>query len=253
MQVYICKSIEMLGREAGKKAEEILLNSIKEKDSACLVLATGTSQLRTLECLTQSNKIDWSKVSVFHLDEYIGLPETHPASFRRYIKENFLSKVKKVKDIFFINGDSKDPYAECTRLNSIIANYGVDVTLVGIGENGHLAFNDPPANFDIEYPFIVVELDKKCRLQQVGEGWFKKLEDVPSSAISMSIKQITKSRYIICSVPEKRKAEACKNAIEGKVTPYCPASILQLHKNCYMYLDIDSSSLLKNRERYIKC
>lgn len=253
MYVYICETPEAVGKEAAKKAEEVLSVSIKEKGSASIILATGTSQLNTLKNLTKSSKINWKQVTVFHLDEYIGLSETHPASFRRYIKENFLEKVKKVKEIFFIYGDTLDPAVECERLNRIIYNYKIDLAMVGIGENGHLAFNDPPANFDIEDPFIVVELDEKCRFQQVGEGWFKNIEEVPSRAISMSIKQIMKSDCIICSVSERRKAEACKKAIEEKVSPNCPSSILQLHNNCYMYLDKDSASLLKNKEKYRTC
>lgn len=253
MNVYICQSPAELGRVAGRRAEEILLCSLEKSGSASIILATGTSQLETLRYLTRSDKIKWEKVSIFHLDEYIGIPETHPASFRKYIKDNFLSGVKRVKEIFFITGDAVEPKQECVRLNKIISNYSIDIALVGIGENGHLAFNDPPANFDTDEPFIVVELDERCRQQQVGEGWFNKLEDVPNRAISMSIKQIMKSRYIVVSVPEKRKADACMAAIEGKVTPYCPASILQLHENCYVYLDKDSASMLENIEKYNKC
>jgi len=182
---------------------------------------------------------------MFHLDEYIGLPETHPASFRKYLKEKFISKVDRIKDINLINGDAADPQKECDRLNKILKNEIVDVAFVGAGENGHLAFNDPPANFKIEDPFIIVNLDNQCRKQQVGEGWFDSIEDVPQQAISMSIKQIMKSKNIICTIPGKRKAQAVKNCFgTDKISPMYPSSILKKHKNCIVFLDFDSAKYL---------
>ena len=180
---------------------------------------------------------------MFHLDEYIGLPESSPASFRKYLKERFIAKVPRLKAAYLIDGEV-DPIGECERLNSIIENHPIDVALVGIGENGHLAFNDPPADFEIEAPYIIVTLDTECRQQQFNEGWFKSIEDVPAQAISMSIKQICKSEQIICSVPDNRKARAVKNSLEEKVNNLVPASILQLHHGCTFYLDRLSSSLL---------
>jgi glucosamine-6-phosphate deaminase len=180
---------------------------------------------------------------MFHLDEYIGLPESSPASFRKYLKERFLAKVSPLKAAHLVNGEN-DPKEECKRLNKLISEHPIDVALVGIGENGHLAFNDPPADFDTEDPYIVVELDAQCRQQQFAEGWFKSIDDVPRQAISMSIKQIGRSEHIICSVPDKRKAMAVKNSLEQPVSNLFPASILQQHADCRFYLDESSASLL---------
>jgi glucosamine-6-phosphate deaminase len=171
------------------------------------------------------------------------LPESSPASFRKYLKERFIQKVGLLKEVCLINGEA-DPAAECERLGERIKSIPIDIALVGLGENGHLAFNDPPADFQTELSFIVVELDEKCRQQQFGEGWFKSREEVPRKAITMSIQQIMKSRQIICSIPEKRKAEAVRDCFELPVSPLHPASILQTHKDCYCFLDTSSSALL---------
>jgi glucosamine-6-phosphate deaminase len=183
---------------------------------------------------------------MFHLDEYVGISADRPASFRRYLHERLVNIVHP-KVVHFIEGDTSHPQAECDRLNDLITQCEIDVAFVGIGENGHLAFNDPPADFETEEPYIVVDLDEACRRQQVGEGWFAGIEDVPEQAISMSIKQIMKSRSIICIVPDKRKAQAVHDCLEGNVTPQHPASILQKHSDTWMYLDADSASLLEKR------
>jgi len=180
---------------------------------------------------------------MFHLDEYIGLPITHPASFRKYLQERFLAKVPPLKAAWLINGES-EAERECARLGEIIAKHPVDVALIGIGENGHLAFNDPPADFETEQPYIIVELDEACRKQQFGEGWFTSVEEVPRLAISMSVKQILQSKYIICSVPDSRKAVAVQNCLQQPVSNLYPASILQFHPNCTCYLDQSSAALL---------
>ena len=242
MNVNISDSAAMLGEQAGKKAAELINNTIREKGQANIILATGASQFETLSTLIKEN-VDWSKVVMFHLDEYIGLPESSPASFRKYLKERFIAKVPPLKAIYLIDGEG-DPVDECERLNEIIENHPIDVALVGIGENGHLAFNDPPADFDIDIPYIIVTLDRDCRQQQFNEGWFRSIEEVPSQAISMSVKQICKSSHIICSVPDNRKARAVKNSLEEKVNSLVPASILQLHQDCTFYLDRLSASLL---------
>jgi glucosamine-6-phosphate deaminase len=235
-----------MGKAGAAQASEILKNTIKEKGQANIILATGASQFEILNYLTQDKSTDWSKVVMFHLDEYIDLPKSHPASFRKYLQERFINKVGQLKAVHLINGEANSPEKECQRLNDIIRKHPIDLALVGIGENGHLAFNDPPADFKIEEPYIVVDLDEACRKQQMGEGWFKTLEDVPRKAISMSIKQIMKSRKIICTVPDQRKAEAVKNCQEGIVTNLHPASILQNHPDCTIYLDEDSASLLSS-------
>jgi glucosamine-6-phosphate deaminase len=232
-----------LGQAAARDAAKIINQAIKERNAAYVIAATGASQFEFLDSLAQE-KIDWSKVVFFHLDEYVGLPESHPASFRRYLKERVVSRIHP-KTFHFIDGEAGDVYAECHRVGDLIAQQTIDVAFVGIGENGHLAFNDPPADFDTEEPYIVVTLDDTCRLQQVGEGWFKSIAEVPAQAISMSIKQILKSRNILCIVPDGRKAEAVRATVELEVSPRRPASILQEHERVTLYLDHHSSSLLK--------
>jgi glucosamine-6-phosphate deaminase len=234
-----------LGKAAGKVAASLIDQSLQQKGFANVILATGTSQFETLKQLIKE-KIDWQKVNIFHLDEYIDLPASHPASFRKYLQERFIDQVGPVGSIHLINGEN-DPVKECKRLGEIIANHPIDVAFVGIGENGHLAFNDPPADFETENPYLVVDLDEPCRKQQFNEGWFERLEDVPKQAISMSIQQILKSKHIICSVPEKRKAQAVKDCLENEVSNLNPASILQEHIDCRVFLDKASASLLENQ------
>jgi len=242
MKIEIFKTKEELGQAAARDGARLINEAIAQRNEANIIVATGASQFEMLASLIKEN-IDWEKVSAFHLDEYIGLSMTHPASFRKYLKERFVSKVP-LKAFFYIDGEG-DVNAECARLNSTIVQYPIDVAFVGIGENAHLAFNDPPADFKIEEPYIPVDLDEDCRNQQFGEGWFNSLEEVPGKAISMTVQQILKSRYIICSVPDERKARAVKNVIEGEVSPDVPASILQTHSNTTIYLDAASGSKLK--------
>ncbi len=245
MNLRILESPQELGKAAGAAAADLIREAISTKDSANIIVATGTSQFETLNQLIAEQNIDWSKVVMFHLDEYIGLSIKHAASFRKYLKERFLSKVPALRATYLINGETNTSN-ECKRLGELISQHAIDVALVGIGENGHLAFNDPPANFETEDPYIVVELDEACRKQQLGEGWFKSLEEVPQSAISMSIKQILKSKNIICSVPDHRKAMAVKNSTRQPVSNLFPATALQLHSSCTCFLDKESSSLLSN-------
>lgn len=243
MKINISPNGVELGKAAGIKAAISIRAAIAATGSANIILATGTSQLQTLDQLISERNIDWSKVVLFHLDEYIALPVTAKASFRKYIKERFIQKLPSLQAVHLIDGET-DPDQECTRLGELIQDHPIDVALVGIGENGHLAFNDPPADFETEQPYIIVELDEACRNQQLGEGWFANLEDVPKRAISMSIKQIMKSKQIICSVPDSRKAMAVKNSLEEAVGNQYPASILRLHPDCTLFLDQDSSMLL---------
>ena len=243
MKIEIYNTPHELGAAAAKHAASLLQQTIKTNGTANIILATGTSQFETLKHLVNED-VDWSKVTMFHLDEYIGLPITHPASFRKYLQERFISKVN-LKNVYLINSEA-NPQQACEKLGELILHHPIDVALVGIGENGHLAFNDPPADFETEEPYIIVELDKACRQQQMNEGWFNSIDDVPQKAISMSIKQIMKSKNIICSVPDKRKAAAVKNCLKNPVSNLCPASILQAHKNCIIYLDKDSASLLSH-------
>jgi glucosamine-6-phosphate deaminase len=250
METLIFRTKQELGKAAAKAAADTIKEAIAEKGSANIILATGASQFETLAHLVTAEGIDWSKVTMFHLDEYIGLPHDHPASFRRYLKERFLDKIPPLKNAYLVNGNADDPFAECQRLGRIIAGCPIDAALVGIGENGHLAFNDPLADFDTDAAYIIVTLNETCRKQQVGEGWFEKLQDVPMQAVSMSIRQIMKSSCIIASVPDRRKAQAVKAALEGKVTNACPASILQRHPNCKIFLDTQSASFLKAQKQH---
>jgi len=242
MKVIKSDSPKDLGTAAGKAAASLIKNTIEEKGAANIILATGTSQFETIRQLLEED-VDWSKVNVFHLDEYIGIPISHPASFRKYLKERFIDKAGAIGSVHLINGEV-DPDEECQRLGELIGQHPIDVAMVGIGENGHLAFNDPPADFETEKPYLVVNLDEPCRRQQLNEGWFGSLEEVPQQAISMSIKQIMASKHIICSVPDERKAKAVKDSIENEVSPWYPASILQQHPQCQVYLDKDAASLL---------
>ena len=243
MNIHVAQNPLELGKAAGAAAAELIREAIEVNGGANIILATGTSQFETLNQLISEREIDWSKTVMFHLDEYIGLPITAPASFRKYLKERFLSRVPMLKATHLINGEA-NAEAECDRIGKLITEYPIDVALVGIGENGHLAFNDPPADFQTERPYIIVGLDDRCKKQQWAEGWFNSVEDVPGQAISMTIKQILKSKHIICSVPDSRKAEAVKNTLEQPVSNLYPASILQLHPNCTFYLDRSSSALL---------
>ena len=242
MKIIVKDNPVELGKSAGRTAAQLIRMAVEKNGKANIILATGKSQFETLSQLIKEN-IDWSKVVMFHLDEYIGLPESSPASFRKYLKERFLQKLSPLKASYLVNGET-DPVAECKRLGQLIENNPIDVALVGIGENGHLGFNDPPADFETNEPFIVAKLDENCRKQQMGEGWFAKIEDVPQQAITMSIKQIFKSKHIICSVPDSRKAIAVRDCLEQEVSNLFPASILQLHKDCICFLDKSSSALL---------
>jgi glucosamine-6-phosphate deaminase len=228
---------------AAGRAASLLAQAIAEGGEASLVLATGASQLEMISHLV-TLPVDWSKVTAFHLDEYLGLPLAHPASFRRYLQERFAAKVPGLRAFHYVDGEASDARRECRRLEELIRRRPVDLACIGIGENGHLAFNDPPADFEIEDPYIVVDLDEACRCQQVGEGWFPDLQSVPRQAISMSICQIMQSKAIVCTVPDGRKAEAVRRAVEGPVTNRVPASILQQHPNCWLYLDKPAASLL---------
>jgi glucosamine-6-phosphate deaminase len=246
MNIQIQTNPSELGETAGRLAANLIREAIGKTGGANVILATGTSQFETLNQLIREKNIQWDKVTMFHLDEYIGLPDTHPASFRKYLKERFLAKVPPLKAVHLINGET-NPEAECVWLGDLITQHPIDVALVGIGENGHLAFNDPPADFDTEEPYIIVDLDEACRRQQYGEGWFKTVDDVPRQAISMSVRQILKSKHIICSVPDERKAKAVKNSVQQEVSNLFPASILQTHEQCTLFLDKASARLLSGR------
>lgn len=244
MNIFKANTKKETSEAAAEAASAKLREAITTNGHARFIVATGASQFDFLSALTTDTKIAWAKTTMFHLDEYIGISDTHPASFRKYLQERLVDIVQPGK-VHFLDGEADDPQAECNRLNQIISQHPIDVAFVGIGENGHLAFNDPPADFETEAPYIVVELDEACRLQQVGEGWFNGLDDVPTHAISMSIRQIMKAKTIICTVPDERKAAAVRNCLQGEITPMHPASILQRHPDCTAYLDAGSASLIQ--------
>jgi len=242
MRITVANSVEELGRQAAAAAAQHIRTALTERNEAAIIVATGTSQFETLRALLQARDIDWKRVTGFHLDEYLGISVSHPASFRRYLKERLVDRVP-LRGFHYIDGEV-DPAIECQRLGNLIGGTTIDVALIGIGENGHLAFNDPPADFNTQEPYHVVTLDAACRRQQLGEGWFDLIDDVPTQAISMTIAQIMKSRTIVCSVPDRRKAVAVQRAVQGPVTPDVPASILQQHPNAALYLDTASAELL---------
>lgn len=245
MITYIGKDKDDMAIKAAKSAACHIRKAIAERGEARIIVATGASQFEFLNALVNEPDIDWTKVTGFHLDEYVGLSVEHPASFRNYMRKRFVAKTPQPMKVFNeVNGEADDPAREIDRLEALIREAPIDVACVGIGENGHLAFNDPPADFDAGRAYIVVDLDEKCRQQQVGEGWFPSMDAVPTRAFSMTVKQIMWSRAIVCTCPDARKAEAVKGAIEGPVSNLCPASILQMHPDCGMFLDPDSASLL---------
>lgn len=244
LDVQNCISSSDIGAKAALVGAQAIRSAIARHGTARIIVATGASQFTMLEALVAAPFIDWSAVMVFHLDEYVGLAESHKASFRGYLKTRFLAKLPAAPHFVPVVGDSTDLAAEIVRLNALIGGTRIDVCFAGIGENCHLAFNDPPADFTTEAPYLVVTLDEACRRQQLGEGWFDSLESVPTQAISMSIRQIMRSDLIVLSVPDARKAAAVKAAVEAPVSPLYPASILQQHDNAVLFLDPNSASLL---------
>lgn len=238
---------ESLGAAAADFVAAQLLRTVAEKGEANLVLATGASQYEFLSALRQHPEIEWSKITAFHLDEYINLPETHPASFRHYLRERFFNHVT-LKAVHLLDGNA-DPALEIARYTALLAEHPIDIACIGIGENGHLAFNDPPADFETKESVLVVDLDEACRMQQVGEGHFANLAAVPPQALSLSIPAILSAQVISCVVPDQRKAEAVRNALEGPITPMCPASALRQHPNCHLFLDTASASLLATLQK----
>jgi len=246
LRISVHEDRAALGRAAANVAARSLLEACTRKDAATLVVATGSSQFETLAELAAVEAIPWKLITIFHLDEYVGLESTHPASFRRFLQERFIQQLPTPPAAFYeLDGMAADPAAECDRLAGLVPEGPFDVTMIGIGENGHLAFNDPPADFAATAPYHVVALDQRCRQQQVGEGWFPSLEAVPRQAISMSVQRILATDTLVCSVPDRRKADAVQATVEGPVTPSVPASILQQHSCCFLELDGEAASLLR--------
>lgn len=243
MKITVGHDTEAMAIAAAETAAQILREAIQRTGRAAFVAATGASQFAFLKHLVAAPAIAWNRTTMFHLDEYIGMSADHPASFRRYLRERLTSQAS-IGTAHLIKGDVADLADEIARLNRLLAATPIDVAFVGVGENGHLAFNDPPADFATDVPYLIVDLDTACRRQQMGEGWFATLDEVPRRAISMSVRQIMKAAHIVCTVPEKRKAEAMKACLEGGVGPMVPASILRTHPACHLFLDQESASLL---------
>lgn len=241
MNFNICVSStpEQLGQAAANKIAQLLRQAIEQKGSARIILSTGASQFETIDALVKSD-VDWSKVEMYHLDEYVALPESHIASFRKYLKERFVAKIP-LKAAYFVNGEG-DVEENIRTLTQSLRSAPIDVGVIGIGENGHIAFNDPPADFEIDSAYKVVNLDDRCKRQQVGEGWFATVDDVPKQAITMCVKQILACEHIISSVPHAAKAEAVRNTLTHPVDPTVPATILKTHSSWHLYLDDASAS-----------
>jgi glucosamine-6-phosphate deaminase len=231
-----------LAKAAAEQAATAIRAVIKDHQHARVVAASAASQLEFLEALTAMQGIDWKRVELFHLDEYIGVPMTHPASFCKFLQEHLVNKTGITK-VHLLNGTA-DPVGVLREASKAIAAAPIDIAFVGIGENGHLAFNDPPADFETEEPFLIVKLDEACRRQQVGEGWFPDISAVPKQAMSMSVRQVLRSREILAVVPDKRKAQAIKACFDGPISPMAPSSILRTHPNATIYLDQQSAALL---------
>ena len=243
MEIRVCKNSEELGKSAAKHVAQVLKDCIAEKGSARIVLSTGASQFDTIKALVEEPGIKWECVEMFHLDEYVDLPETHGASFRKYLKERFVEKVGTLKAAHFVDGTK-----ECiAKLTEGIRKSPIDIGLIGIGENGHIAFNDPPADFDTKEAYIIVNLDERCKKQQMGEGWFATIDDVPKQAVSMTCYQIMQCQRIVSCVPYKVKAEAVENTLKSKeVTNMIPATLLKTHPDFILYVDEDSAAGIMN-------
>jgi len=231
-----------LSEAAAEQASAAMRRAILGRGCARIIVATGASQLDFLDALAGAKTIDWQLVEMFHLDEYVGLPISHPASFRKYLLERLIRKVG-IRKYHLLDGDGDTSHVVGS-VGKALREAPVDVAFAGIGENGHLAFNDPPADFETEDPYLIVDLDEACVRQQVGEGWFANISEVPRQAISMSVRQLLKAREIICVVPDERKAPAVKLCFEGEISPMAPASILRIHRATTLYLDRESASLL---------
>jgi len=243
MVLKVFKDKTSLGQAAAEQAAGAIRRALRDRGHARVIAATAASQAEFLNALTKAADIDWANVEAFHLDEYIGVPITHPGSFRKMLMEQLIRKTG-IRKYHLLDGDGANPSEVVRRVSREVSSAPIDVAFVGIGENGHLAFNDPPADFSTEEPYIIVTLDQACRRQQVGEAWFRDISEVPERAISMSIRQILKAKEILAVVPDSRKAPAVKACFEGEISPMAPASILRTHPNATVYLDNDSVSLL---------
>lgn len=243
--VQIFEDKKSLGAAAADFVADQIRGAIAERGQARVIFATGASQHEFLAALIQQINLDWSKVTAFHLDEYVDLREDHPASFRRYLRERLFSHLP-FGAVHVLDGNAPNPQAECDRYAARLNADQIDVACIGIGENGHLAFNDPPADFETPALVHIVTLDEACRRQQVNEGQFPDLASVPPRALSLTIPAILRAKVISCVAPDLRKAQAVHGALEGDLSPDCPGSALRLHSACHLFLDQASASLLSH-------
>ena len=245
MKIVFSETPEALGFKAAKQTAKLLCQYINQHGNARLLMSTGASQFTTISALLKED-VDWGKVEIFHLDEYIDLPATHPASFVRYLNERFICHIQP-KAMHYVDTNS-DVNQLIKKLTNEIQKSPIDVGLIGIGENAHIAFNDPPADFASDEAFIIVELAESCRRQQLGEGWFETLEDVPKRAVTITVQQILKCRHIISAVPFKVKAQAIYDTLTAsEITPTIPATALRNHDDVTLYLDCDSASMIEHK------
>ena len=243
VRVYASKA--EMGRAAAAEATEIIRAAILRRNLARLLIGTGPSQQEVVESLAQSQGVDWHRVELFHLDEYVGMAPTHPASFRLWLKTH-LADLARPGAVHYLEADAPDLERECRRYADLLAARSIDIAFLGFGENGHVAFNDPHvADFHDPLPIKRVVLDERCRMQQVGEGHFKNLEECPREAITLTCPSLFRAEHLICSVPDLRKAEAVRNALDGPVSEVCPASLVRMHPSAKLFLDMDSASLLR--------
>ncbi len=243
MMLKVFRDKTSLSRAAAEQAANAIRRAISKEGRARITAATAASQIEFLDALTRAAGIDWAKVEAFHLDEYIGLPVTHAGSFRKMLLEQLIQKTG-ITNYHLLDADADDPAAVARRVGQALTSAPIDIAFLGIGENGHIAFNDPPADFETEEPYIVVDLDEACRQQQVGEAWFADISQVPKQALSMSVRQILKAQEILAVVPDTRKACAVSTCFEGEISSIAPASILRMHSEVTIYLDEKSASML---------
>ena len=240
----VFESRQQLGQAAAERAASIIRAAVAERGRARVIVATGNSQLAFIDALTAMPDIPWSQTEIFHMDEYAGMPDTHPASFRKWIRERVVDRVKPAA-AHYIEGDAADLKGECERYAGLLNAGPIDVAFVGIGENGHIAFNDPHvANFQDPLTIKVVDLDEACRRQQVGEGHFPSMDDVPREALTLTCPALLRAAHLVCCVPDARKANAVKCSVEGPISEACPGSSLRTHLDATLFLDRQSASLL---------
>jgi glucosamine-6-phosphate deaminase len=244
LDVRIYNTLDDLATDAALEVNALLSGALKENGSAAVILATGNSQIQFLKKLVALQGVDWGKVTLFHMDEYLGINRDHKASFRRYLRERVETLVRP-KVFHYIAGDADLPLDECESYAALLRAQPIDLCCLGVGENGHLAFNDPPvARFEEKHAIKLVKLDNACKMQQVREAHFPSLEAVPPYAFTLTIPALCSARRMVCIAPEKRKAEAVRTALRGPISTECPASFLRKQKHCTLLLDNDSASLL---------